>query len=308
MATTTASPFGTGARRRWAPALGVAVPMALFTFFHLLPAIGVGVLSLTDVSGIPGVPWHWVGLTNYKQFFTGPQAGDDWALLRRTLEFCVAVTVIQNAIALVLAVVLNQRPRGGTFYRSLIFLPVVLGVTVIGLTWQLFFNPTGGPAASLLGLFGTQSSFLGDPHLAFPLVVSIQIWSSLGYAMMIFLAGLQAVPQDLYEAATVDGAGPVQTFRNVTVPMVAPAVTANVLISIIGALQTFQLIFVLTGDTPYTSVLALKIFTIGFDATATGSAVQQQGLASAVSIIQFVLVGVFALAALGYLRRRETQL
>lgn len=308
MATTTASPFGAGRRRRWAPTLGIIAPMALFLVFHLLPAGAVGVMSLTDISGIPGVPWHWIGLDNYRQFFSGPQATENWALLKRTLEFCVAVTVVQNVIALVLAVVLNQRPRGGTLYRSLIFLPVVLGVTVIGLTWLLFFNPTGGPAASLWGLFGTESAFLGDPHIAFPIVVCIQIWSSMGYAMMIFLAGLQAVPTDLYEAATVDGAGPVQTFRNVTVPMVAPAVTANVLISIIGALQTFQLIFVLTNDKPYTSVLALKIFTIGFDSSATGSSVQQQGLASAVSIIQFVLVGVFALAALGYLRRRETQL
>jgi raffinose/stachyose/melibiose transport system permease protein len=304
----TTNPFGTGRRQRWAPAIGFAPPIVLFAVFHLLPAIAVGVLSITDISGIPGVPWHWIGLDNYRQFFTGPQASDNWALLKRTMEFCLAVVVVQNAIALVLAVVLNERPRGSTVYRSFIFLPVVLGVTVIGLSWQLFFNPTGGPAASIWGLFGAESSFLGDPKLAFPIVVSIQIWSSMGYAMMIFLAGLQAVPHDLYEAAKVDGAGPVGTFRNVTVPMVAPAVTANVLISIIGALQTFQLVYVLTGDNPYTSVLALKIFSIGFDTNNTGSAVQQQGLASAVSIIQFVLVGVFALAALGYLRRRETQL
>lgn len=308
MSAVTTNPFGTGLRQRWAPAIGFAPPIVLFAVFHLLPAIAVGVLSITDISGIPGVPWHWIGLDNYRQFFTGPQASDNWALLKRTMEFCLAVVVVQNAIALVLAVVLNERPRGSTVYRSFIFLPVVLGVTVIGLSWQLFFNPTGGPAASIWGLFGAESSFLGDPKLAFPIVVSIQIWSSMGYAMMIFLAGLQAVPHDLYEAAKVDGAGPVGTFRNVTVPMVAPAVTANVLISIIGALQTFQLVYVLTGDNPYTSVLALKIFSIGFDTNNTGSAVQQQGLASAVSIIQFVLVGVFALAALGYLRRRETQL
>ncbi|GHJ54241.1 carbohydrate ABC transporter permease [Micromonospora chersina] len=303
---TTSNPFGAGRSSRLAPWLGFSPALALFLVFALVPSLGVVVLSFTDISGIPGVPWQWVGAANYRTFFSGPQAGENWALLLRTLEFCFAVTVVQNALALVLAVVLNSRPRGSTFYRSVIFLPVVLGVTVIGLIWQLFFNPTGGPAASVWGWFGAESSFLGDPDLAFPIIIAVQIWASLGYSMMIFMSGLQAVPADLYEAARVDGAGPWQVFRRVTVPMVAPAITANVLISIIGALQTFQLIFVLTGDKPFTSVLALKIFTLGF--TSDGSVIQQQGLASAVSMIQFVLVGIIALASLAYLRRRETQL
>jgi raffinose/stachyose/melibiose transport system permease protein len=305
--TTTTNPFGTR-RGRWAPWAGFGPSFGLFTVFGLAPALGVAVLSLTNISGIPGVPWQWIGLENYRSFFSGPQASDNWDLLRRTLIFCLAVTVVQNAIALLVAVVLNERPRGGTLVRSLVFLPVVLGVTVIGLIWLLFFNPGAGPAASLTQVFGLDSAFLGDPVLAFPIVIFIQIWASLGYAMMIFIAGLQGVPADLYESARVDGAGGWQQFRHVTLPMVAPAVTANVLISIIGSLQTFQLIFVLTGDKPFTSVLALKIFTIGFNTSATGASIQQQGLASAVSMIQFVMVGVIALGALTYLRKRETQL
>ena len=305
---TVASPFGTQRAARWAPWLGFAPALALFLLFCLLPAIGVGVLSLTNISGIPGVPWQWVGFENYKFFFSGPQASENWALLWRTVQFAFAITVIQNVLALGLAILLTQRMRGVTLMRSIVFMPVVLGVTVIGLIWALFFNPTGGPAASAWGLFGAQSSFLGDPKIAFMLIIGIQIWAGLGYGMIIFIAALQAVPNDLHEAAKVDGASAWQRFRNVTVPMVAPAITANVLISIIGTLQAFQLIFVLTGDNPYTSVLALKIFSIGFTASATGSAVQQQGLASAISMIQFALVGVIALTALRYLRRRETQL
>ena len=302
------SPFGTQRAARWMPWAGFSPALALFVVFGLLPAFAVVVLSFTNISGIPGVPWTWIGLENYRFFFTGPQATENWELLWRTLQFCLAVTVLQNAVALGLAVLLTQRLRGVTLMRSIIFMPVVLGVTVIGLVWLLFFNPTGGPAAGFLSLFGRQSAFLGDPNIAFGLIIAIQIWAGLGYGMIIFIAALQAVPAELHEAAKVDGANAWQRFRNVTVPMIAPGVTANVLISIIGALQSFQLIFVLTGDNPYTSVLALKIFTIGFTANATGSAIQQQGLASAISMIQFVMVGVIALTALKYLRRRETQL
>ncbi len=304
----TTSPFGTQRAGRWLPWAGFMPAFALFALFALVPAIGVIALSFTNISGIPGVPWEWIGIGNYRFFFTGPQAQENWEILWRTLQFSVAITAIQNAAALGLALLFTQKLRGVTFMRSIVFMPTVLGVTVIGLIWLLFFNPTGGPAASVWEMFGAQSSFLGDPHLAFPLIIGIQIWSGLGYGMIIFIAALQAVPADLHEAAKVDGANSWQRFRNVTIPMIAPGITANVLISIIGTLQTFQLIFVLTGDNPYTSVLALKIFTIGFTANATGSAVQQQGLASAISMIQFVMVGVIALTALRYLRRRETQL
>lgn len=302
------SPFGSQRASRWLPWAGFAPAFLLFALFGLLPALGVVVLSFTNISGIPGVPWEWVGIDNYRFFFSGPQAQENWEILGRTVIFSTVVVVVQNVAALALAILFTQKLRGVTLMRSIVFMPTVLGVTVIGLIWLLFFNPTGGPAASVWGLFGQQSAFLGDPNLAFPLVIMIQIWAGLGYGMIIFIAALQAVPSDLHEAAKVDGANAWQRFRNVTVPMIAPAVTANVLISIIGTLQTFQLIFVLTGDNPYTSVLALKIFTIGFTANATGSAVQQQGLASAISIIQFVMVGVIALTALRYLRRRETQL
>ncbi|MET2013003.1 sugar ABC transporter permease [Microbacterium chocolatum] len=305
---TAISPFGTQRASRWMPWVGFTPALVLFALFGLVPAIGVVVLSFTNISGIPGVPWEWVGLDNYRFFFTGPQAQENWAILGRTAIFSASIVVIQNAAALGLAILFTQKLRGVTLMRSIVFMPTVLGVTVIGLIWLLFFNPTGGPAAAVWELFGQQSAFLGDPHLAFPLVIMIQIWSGLGYGMIIFIAALQAVPSDLHEAARVDGANAWQRFRNVTVPMIAPGITANVLISIIGTLQTFQLIFVLTGDNPYTSVLALKIFTIGFTANATGSAIQQQGLASAISIIQFVMVGIIALTTLWYLRRRETQL
>lgn len=305
-----ANPFSS--RAGWVkPWLGISPGLAVFVLFALLPAVAVLPLSLTNISGIANAPWQWVGLFNYHRFFTGGQASDDLAALERSVVFCVVVTVVQTALALGVALLVNGRLRGRSIWRTVVFLPTVLGVTVIGLTWLLFFNPTGGPGISLLSRFGTTSSFFGDFHIAFPLIIGVQIWASTGFAMIIFLAGLQAVPEDLLEAAQVDGAGRWAKFRHVTYRLIAPAVTANVVLAIVGSLQSYQYVYVLTSGQYDTSVLAYVVFAATFGGSATGgggSGIQEQGYAAAVSMLQFVIIIVVALAALWYLRRREVDL
>lgn len=295
------NPFATSRVGRVGPWLGIAPGLLLFLTFALVPAVAVVGMSFTDISGMPNVPWTWVGLDNYRRFFSAGAVAANLDVVNRTLIFALSVTIILNVLALLLAVLLSGRLRGAALYRSIVFMPVVLGVTIVGLIWSLVFNPTGGPAASLWSSFGSSSSFLGDPKLAFTLIIFVQIWAAIGTTMMIYHAGLMAVPSDLYEAARVDGANAWHRLRHVTIPMVAPAITANMVISIVGSLQTYQIIYVLTGDRPTTSVLALKVFSIGFGTS-------EQGYAAAVSMIQFVLVAVIALVLLSYLRRRETQL
>ncbi|WP_205629705.1 carbohydrate ABC transporter permease [Jiangella muralis] len=295
------NPFATSRVGRVGPWLGIAPGLLLFLTFALIPAVAVVGMSFTDISGMPNVPWTWVGLDNYRRFFSAGSVAANLDVVNRTLIFALSVTIILNVLALLLAVLLSGRLRGAALYRSIVFMPVVLGVTIVGLIWSLVFNPTGGPAASLWSSFGSSSSFLGDPKLAFTLIIFVQIWAAIGTTMMIYHAGLMAIPSDLYEAARVDGANAWHKLRHVTIPMVAPAITANMVISIVGSLQTYQIIYVLTGDRPTTSVLALKVFSIGFGTS-------EQGYAAAVSMIQFVLVAVIALVLLSYLRRRETQL
>jgi raffinose/stachyose/melibiose transport system permease protein len=172
----------------------------------------------------------------------------------------------------------------------------------------LIFNPSGGPAASVWKSLGAGSAFFGDPHLAMTLVIAVQVWSGIGVAVVIYLAGLQAIPQELYEVASVDGATGWQKLRHLTYPLLAPAVTANTLLCIIGSLQSYQLIYVLTGPiNPATQVLSLAIFTQGFGG-AQGGSVQSQGYAAAISIVQFVIVMIVSVATLVYLRRKETEL
>ncbi|HWU60042.1 MAG TPA: sugar ABC transporter permease [Microbacteriaceae bacterium] len=285
------------------------IAMLLLGVFGFVPAIGVLVASLTDLRGLPGLPINFVGIQNYVDFFSPAKWADSANALTNTIIFAFASTVIQIVVALAIAVLLNRKLKGRNFYRAVVFMPTILGVTVTGLVWSLIFNVSGGPAASALGLFGAHSAFFGDPHLALALVIVVQVWMVLGVSVIIFLSGLQAVPEELQEAAEIDGASAWQRFRNVTVPLLAPAITANVLLGIVNALQSYQLIYVLSGpNNRSTQVLSLLVYVQGFGGASGTTLSQSQGYAAAVSMVQFVLVGIVSIVALVILRRREAKL
>ncbi|HWE64331.1 MAG TPA: sugar ABC transporter permease [Chloroflexota bacterium] len=302
-------PFGRGWARA-TPYVCMAVGMLVFVVFAFGPSLATVVFSFTDISGVPDTSWHFIGLANYQEFFSTLTLPDSLILpaLQHTLVFAASVTLIQNALALLVASLLNAHLRGRVFVRALVFLPTVLGVTVIGLTWTLVLNPVGGPAANFLNLFGITTSFFGDYTWAFPLCIAVQIWSALGFSTVIYLAGLQAIPGELREAASIDGANAWQAYRAVVFPLLAPTVTINVLLAIIGSLQTWQIIYILTNGQQNTSVLALQIFQYGFSNGPAGNGSLRQGYAASLAMVQFALVLVVALVFLFYLRRREVQL
>lgn len=301
------TPFVFG--RRATLRLSFFAGLAPIVVFAIGPAVAIVVISFTDVRSLPFLPVQWVGLQNYVTFFSAANLAYNMHALLNTLVFAVAVTIAQNVIALLLAVYLNRRLRGRTFLRAVVFLPTILGVTVIGLIWSLIFNPSGGPAASIWSWFNTTSAFFGDPKMALWLVIFVQVWSGIGVAMIIYLAGLQAISSDFYEAADIDGATSWQKLRRITYPLLAPSVTANMMLCIIGSLQSYQLIYVLTGaNDPATQVLSLAIFSQGFGGSTAGGGVHSQGYAAAISMVQFVLVAVISILVFGYLRRREERL
>lgn len=301
------APFMFG--RRTTMRASFAAGLIPIVIFAIGPAVAIVVISFTDIRSLPFLPVQWVGIANYQTFFSAANLAYNMHALVNTLVFALAVTIAQNVIALLIAVYLNRRLRGRTFMRAVVFLPTILGVTIIGLIWSLFFNPAGGPAATIWSWFGATSAFLGDPELALGLVIFVQVWSGIGVAMIIYLAGLQAIPTDYYEAAEMDGATPWQRLRRITFPLLAPSVTANMMLCIIGSLQSYQLIYVLTGSNdPATQVLSLAIFSQGFGGSTAGGAVHSQGYAAAISMIQFVLVGIISIAVFWYLRRREERI
>jgi ABC-type sugar transport system permease subunit len=280
--------------------------LAILFVFGMVPAIAVAVVSFTDLKGLPGLPIHWVGLENYVDYFGAGHRADNWNAFKNTIIFATLTVVIQISLALLVAVLLNGKLRGRNFFRSVVFMPTVLGVTVTALIWSLMMNPSGGPMQSLLGLFGQNSAFFGDPKIALYLVIFVQVWMNMGVSVVIFIAGLQAIPLELYEVATIDGASSRQTFWHVTFPMLAPSVTANVLLGIVSAMQSYQLTFVLTGAmNKATQVLSLQVYHLSFGTRGGAALTQSQGYAASISMIQFLLVGAISLGTMAFLRRRE---
>lgn len=303
--------FGQG-RARLLPYLLLLPGIGLYLLMSLGPSLATSLYSFTDAAGIAGLPVKWIGLENYREFLTlGQGARDNFAALGRTLVFCFFVTTIQFALGLLVAVLLNQRWRGANLFRTLFFLPVILGVTIQGLIWSLFLYPLGGPAAKVLEFFGTRSEFLGgQPTEAFAWVIAIQIWANLGMTMVIFIAGLQTIPDELTEAARIDGASAWQIFANVTWPLLTPSVNTNLLLNLIGSLQAWQLFLVLLGYRNGTQVLNYVVFAQAFGQTSGSTTANsfRQGYGAAASMVLFVLVLVLGLTTQYLLRRREERL
>ena len=283
-----------GGEKRWRRLMPIyfLLPGVLFYLVIALgPSLATSVYSLTDASGLRGAEVNWIGFDNYDEFlFQGLASRDNIDATLRTLRFCLIVTLVQFSFGLVLALLVNQKLRGRTFFRTLFFLPVILGVVIQGLMWKLFLQPRGGPMANIFSWFGLESEFLGgQPDEAFMWVIVVQIWANVGITMVIFLAGLQTIPSELYEAAKIDGASGWSLFRDITWPQLTPAVNTNFLLNIIGSLQAWQLFLVLTGYKPGTQVLGYLIFAEGFGQTGESPAFRQ-GFAAAASMVLFFLV------------------
>jgi raffinose/stachyose/melibiose transport system permease protein len=302
--------FGRG-RARWSPYLLLIPGILIYFLIALGPSLATSVYSFTNATGIKGAPIRWIGLENYREFlFMGQASLDNYAALGRTLVFCFFVTTIQFTLGLIVALLVNQKLKGTNFFRTLFFMPVILGAVIQGLIWSLFLYPLGGPVARILAFFGTSSEFFGgQPTEAFAWVIAVQIWANMGTTMIIFISGLQTIPDEMYEAARIDGASGWQVFRNVTWPLLTPSVNTNLLLNIIGSLQAWQLFLVLIGYRNGTQVLGYLIYATGFGQTS-GSVTSsfRQGYAAAASIVLFFLVLILGLAAQTVLQRREEKI
>lgn len=298
--------------RGWARATPylLLLPGVLFYFIIALgPSLATAVYSFTDAT-LPGAPVRWIGFENYREFLLMGQAStNNLAVLGRTLIFSFFVSTIQFVIGLFVALIINQNLKGRNLFRTLYFMPVILGAVIQGLIWSLFLYPMGGPLAKLLALFGAQPLFLGGQATeAFSWVIVVQIWANMGTTMIIFLSGLQTIPTEMYEAATIDGANTWQVFQNVTWPLLTPSVNTNLTLNIIGSLQAWQLFLVLLGYKQGTQVLGYLIYATGFASAGGTSASFRQGYAAAASIVLFLIVLVIGMFVNNVLRRRETRI
>ncbi|BBH19038.1 sugar ABC transporter permease [Paenibacillus baekrokdamisoli] len=294
-------PFGKGISRT-IPYLLLAIPLVLYLVYYFGPSVMTIYYSFTNMKFLPGSTYDFVGWDNYRDVFFAGNSAERWPSISRTLIFMVIVTLVQNGLGLFIAIIINQRLRGDKFYRAILFLPVVLGVIVVALVWGLMFDPLGGPVNTLYEkLFGYNDTFFGSFSHSFYYVIFVQIWQYLGYSMLIFLAGLQTVPKDLYEAGHIDGANRWQTFWKITFPLIAPSITVNMLLAIIGSMQTFDIIVATTDGNFNTRTMAYDVY----KETFRGSL--EMGLPSALAVVQFLLILIFVVVAVFLLRKREVE-
>lgn len=245
-----------------------------FILFGAGPIIASIFLSLTDYS-LFSKP-NWVGLANYRELFRDPLI---WKSLGNTLFYVIFVVPLSTAGACLLAVLLNQKVRGIPVWRTIFYLPTIVSGVAMGVLWRWIFNPEVGlmntllaPLIKLLAIDNPQ--WLLDPVLAKPAYVFMSLWA-IGGGMIIFLAALQGIPKDLYEAADIDGASQVRQFFSITLPMLSPVILFSLTMGTIGSFQIFAQAYVMSGRGPDNSTLfyvmylfdqAFRYFRMGYGA------------------------------------------
>ena len=232
---------------------------------------------------------RWIGLGNYVRLFTDdPQFAQSAQI---TLVYVLVGTPIKLAAALAVAMLLNYRDRGAAFFRSAFYAPSLIGASVsVAIVWRAMFN-TDGPVDTTLSLFGINlGGWVGNVGLVVPMMILLAVWQ-FGGTMVIFLAGLKQVPKELYEAAEVDGAGPVRRFRAVTIPMLSPVIFFNLLLELIGAFQVFASAYIISngsgGPAGMTNFITVYLYKRGFTD-------MQMGYAAAIAWVVMIVVGVIA--------------
>ncbi|GIP21638.1 carbohydrate ABC transporter permease [Paenibacillus sp. J22TS3] len=262
----------------------LTVPLLLLATFTYYPAIKLVYYSFTNWDGYsPEKPW--VGLDNYREVFANP---DIFKVFEHNFAYFV-MGIIQNIIAIYFAVILNNRLRGKNFFRILLFLPYIMNGVAVAFMFGYVFDTTNGSLNLLLGSLGlsglSDTSWLGTEGLVNYSLASTGLWRFMGYNMVIYIASLQAIPQDIFEAAKIDGASSMQTLWRITLPNMKPVIQLNLFLTVTGALEVFDLPFVLTKGGP-----AGASQTYVQRVVDTAFAYNNYGLASAMSIILLFFV------------------
>lgn len=256
--------------------------IAVLATFNFYPALYSLYLSLFEWNGI-SPERQFLGLDNYTRLLS---SGEFWNSLRVTIVYATAMTLGALVLGMLVAVLLNQDMRGKQVYRVLYFLPVITPTVAAGVVWQALFDPSRGAVNTLLLRVGVDGpSWLSSPTWALVAVVIVGVWKRVGFNMIIYLAALQGIPRTYYEAAELDGATPLQRFRHITVPLLAPSTFFITVTSIIESVQVFDLVYVMTRGGPMgsTDVIGYYLYRYGFR-------YYELGFASAIAYVMFALI------------------
>jgi raffinose/stachyose/melibiose transport system permease protein len=295
-------PAGSGkGRQRLEIVLFVTPALALMAVFVVYPIYSAARMSLYNWKGF-GPMVDYVGLENFRRVLTDEVFTD--AVVHNFLIVFLSI-LVQLPLGLGIALLLNRHIRGRGLLRTIIFVPYVVAEVIAGVVWLQLLQPGDGMLESLLRAVGIPTpaqGFLGTPDLALWTVFVVLTWKYLGLAVLLFLAGLQGVPHELHEAAQLDGATWWKAQRRIAIPMLAPTIRTWVFLSMIGSLQLFDMVWIMTGGGPANATTTMATYLI-----SQGSQRQNFGIAGAASVILFIIGFVMALAYQLLVLRRDTQ-
>jgi len=239
---------------------------------------------------------RFVGADNYTEFFSSRSGLEVW---RVTIIFTLATVIGSMVLGLLMALVLNRAIPGRTAARTAIFSPYVLSGVGVGLIWSFIFDPRIGVLSHFLQLFGRQSpEWFLDRNLALVMVILVYIWKNLGYCAVIYLAGLQSIPQDLLEAAAIDGAGPIRRFFTVILPLLSPTVFFLSIAMVLSSMQAFDILRIMTPTGNGTNSIVFEIYLQSF------GTYQRAGYAAAISVVLFVALFVITAIQMRFVERK----
>lgn len=272
--------------------------IVIFVVLYLIPMAQSVYYSFTDYNGYESNP-HFIGFTNYVRIFSDPSM---LSALGFTLTYALVTTVVVTVLAIPLALVLNRRFVGRNFVRSVFFFPAIPSVALLGLVWTFILSPLGsGVINSVIAHLGIAPiPWLSDETLAQFSVILVAVWAQTGWHAMLYLAYLQSLPSDIFEAAKIDGAGRWQEFRSLTLPLLTPAITVSQLLLLTGGLKVYDLPFTLTHGGPGFATRTLTQSII-----ENGIAESDIGKASALSVMFLLAVGIVIALQLVISRRLE---
>jgi raffinose/stachyose/melibiose transport system permease protein len=272
--------------------------LVLYLVFVIVPIVQAAHFSLYKWNGL-GPLDEFIGLENYG---TALASNVFWRAISNNVLIIVLSLSLQIPFSLALAVLLNRRFRGRMVFRLIFFVPYVLSEAITGIVFRLLLQPDALIDTSLktAGLGGLIQDWMGDSTIVMLTMFVIISWKYFGFHMILLLAGLQGIPHEIEEAALIDGAGRWQSFRYVTLPLLGPTLRVSIFLSIIGALQLFDMVWVMTGGGPLnaSTTMAINMFKTGFKS-------QQMGYGSALAVILFVCALAVALLYQRYVLRRD---
>lgn len=285
----------------------------LYGIFMAYPLASSLAYSLFDWNGL--LRGAFSGLDNFATVLgSWPYNERFWSALGHNVIFFVVTFAIQSTLGLFLAALLARRWRGFALFQAIYFLPYTLSMVVVGFLWLLLLNPTWGAVAQglgALGLDGLVRPWLGQSSTALLTVILVNSWHWLGFPILVFLAAIQGIPREFYEAGVVDGASEWQSFRFVTLPLLLPSLTMVSILTFIWDFNAFELVFVMqgaSGSPNYaTDLLATLFYRTAFGDPTTGGEPGQIGIASAIAVLMLVIIGTASIFGVRFSQRSQTE-